>query len=526
MTLAIVVAATHHFVVSNASMGIRVACQEFSRGLTQFARTFTRNGRTIKSGEDKHYDAATESRNRVRYHINHLEAFKKLLYRHNLDAPGLIQWETAKPYLADHMHLVIRSHFIPSELQEEAIAYILSEDSPTTKAVILQAGGGKTLLTMMAAAKYRQRMCIMLEPKYIDQWLKAFDENCIIDKKRICVIGGDVKGGTTNALRSLLEMAEDGGHIPYDVIIVSTVTFRGYIEAYEACGNATKLKEEHGFVVPPYLFFQHLRIGFRVIDEVHENFNLMFRLDCYTHVNNAVSLSATLQSDDAFINNMMRIAYPPHQRFDKGGFNKYVQAYSLHYSVRRPQTIRTLQKGMAAYSHVEFEKSLMKSKEMLNAYFQMTRDSLIYTYDLDYRQGDRCLVYFATIEMCTLFTEYIEKHYKHLDVRRFVGEDPFENLVTADIIVSTLKSAGTGKDIPQLTTVIMTPAVNSSPTNIQGFGRLRDLNRKDPSLGRKMYFVYFVGDDFAKHHEYHQRKKELLATRALKYEPRYYGTMI
>jgi superfamily II DNA or RNA helicase len=520
MTLAIVVAATHHFVVSHLSLGVRVACDEFKRALTQFARTYTRNGRVMKSGEDKVYEAATTSRGRIRYHINHLEAFKKLLYRHNLDAPGLIQWETAKPYLADPMHLVIKPHFVPSELQEEAIDYILSEYSPTTKAVILQAGGGKTLLTMMAASKYRQRMCIMLEPKYIDQWLKAFDENCIIDKKRITVIQGG------NSLRALLEMGEDNGDIPYDAIIVSTITFRLYIEAYEECGSAARLKEEHGYAVPPYLFFQHLRIGMRVIDEVHENFHLMFRLDCYTHVNNAVSLSATLQSDDQFINNMMRVAYPPQQRFDKGGFNKYVHAYSLHYTVRRPKEIRTLQRGMASYSHVEFEKSIMKSKEMLKAYFQMTRDSLIYTYDLDYRPGDRCLVYFATIEMCTLFTEYIKKDYGHRDVRRFVGEDPFENLINADIIVSTLKSAGTGKDIPQLTTVIMTPAVNSSPTNIQGFGRLRDLNRKDPSLGRKMFFVYFVGDDFAKHHEYHQNKKALLATRALKYEPRYYGTMI
>jgi hypothetical protein len=521
MTIATITVASHHFVVSRASLGVKVACAEFSRSLIQYVKKFVGRGRPLQEVPDRCYAASTTSRSEFRYHINHLETFKKILHRHNLDAPGAIEWKVADGYLADPMYLETRPGFFPDPLQEEAIEYITSEHSEIrNKVVIMQPGAGKTFTAMYAAAKLRLRMVIMVEPKYIKQWLKAFDENCVINKKRIAVIQG------SDSLKSLLDMAAEGD-LPYDAIIVSTITFRMYIDAYEFHGSGTALLNAEGYAAPPHLFFQHIRAGLRVIDEVHENFHLMFKIDLYTNVVYSVSLSATLFHDDRFLDGMMRVAYPPTQRFDKGGFKKYVTAYSLHYSLRRPNEIRTLQKGMGSYSHVEFEKSIMKSKEKTAAYFGMVRDSLLYTYDLKYRPGDRCLIYFATIEMCTLFTNYITPIYPHIEVRRYVSTlDPFENLMNADMSMSTLKAAGTGKDIAQLTTVILTVAINSSPSNLQGFGRLRDLNRKDPTLGREMFFVYFVADDIIKHVDYHQRKKELLATRALKYEPRYYGTLI
>jgi hypothetical protein len=516
MTFATITVGSHHFVVTQAHHRVRMAMKEFSSGLKLAAKTHKDwRGQIVKQGKDKYFAAFTDARTEVRYHINHLEDFKKLLYRHQLDGDGMIVWNTIDSYEADPMELEIRPHFIPDPVQVGAIEYIVDTSRPNNKAVIMQAGSGKTLTTMMAAAKQGERMCIMIESGFIGQWLEAFQQNCIIKPKRIAVIKG------SKALKALMFMADEG-NIPYDAILISNSTYRNYIEDYET--HADRLEAMEGYVFPPYQFFEKIKAGMRVIDEGHENFHFVFKLDLYTHVRNSVTLSATLFSDETFKNNMMKVAYPMEDRFIAPGFNKYVHAYSLHYSMRNPREMKT--QGSMGYSHVEFEKSLVKSKEKLTAYFRMVRESMRYTYEFDYRPNDRCLVYFATIDLCTRFVEYIQKEFPHLDVKRYVDNDPLEHLMTADISVSTVKSAGTGKDIPQLTTVIMTPAINASPSNIQGFGRLRDLNRKDPTLGRKMHFVYFCGDDFLKHLEYHERKKELLRTRALHYEPRYYGTMI
>jgi hypothetical protein len=155
-----------------------------------------------------------------------------------------------------------------------------------------------------------------------------------------------------------------------------------------------------------------------------------------------------------------------------------------------------------------------REKGMLNNYLKLITDVLkMGHFRNGYQFGDRCLIYCAGIEMCTIVTEHLRKLYPHLKINRYVEEDPYENLMESDITVSTLLSAGTAVDIPMLTTVILTTAVSSSPSNLQGFGRLREL--KD---GRPPQFYYFVCEDIPKHTEYHDRKRDLLETRALNYK--------
>lgn len=517
MSYATITLASHHFVVTGANDRVRAAMREFSKSLCLPAKTYKDHfGNVVKSGKDKYYAAFTRSRSEVRYHINHLEDFKKVLYRHRLDGEGMIEWKTQSPYEAAAIDLVIQPHLSDRPHQIEPIEYITNPLSPIAKAIIMQMGKGKTYTAMRGASLLAERVCVVLGPKYISQWLRDFKQNCVINPKRIVVIKG------SKDLKSLLAMAANGP-LPYDVVIVSSVTFRNYITEYE---ELEKDLENEGYEAPPAQFFQHIKAGLRLIDEGHENFHFVFKLDLYTHVHHSITLSATLFNDNDFTNRMIEVAYPKALRFDKGGFDKYVHAYSLHYSFRNPREIKCM--GSMGYNHIEFEKSLLKKKDKLEAYFGMVRENLRYTYDLDYREGDKCLIYFAFIETCTLFTAWLKKHYPKLDIRRYAGSegDPFENLMEADISVSTTSSAGTGKDIPRLTTVILTVNINASPSNLQGFGRLRDLNLNLEVKDRKMYFVYFVGDDFVKHVEYHENKKELLRTRALSYEPRYYGTMI
>jgi superfamily II DNA or RNA helicase len=495
---------------------MRKAMREFSMTLCLPATRPPYNPRFPPKGpppKDKYFVGWTVARDEIRYHINHLNDFKKVLWRHYIEEKD-IEWVNRPMYKPNKSYLKMTPGWVPRPKQIPAIEYIVNPESPVSKAVILQTGGGKTALVMNAMTKAGVLPCTFLSSdKYIQQWLRDFRNNCVIkDKKRICVIKG------ADALKGLIDMASEGP-VPFDAIIISSTTFARYITEYN--NHSQHLEKMTGYGVAPDFFFEHVGIGMRVIDELHQNFHFNFLLDLYTHAPSSVGLTGTLMSDSDMVNRMMKVAYPEKDRHDKDEYEKYAYAYSLHYNVRTPRLLRTKQAGMGTYSHIEFEKSIMRDRNMQNNYFHMVRESLRHTYDVNYRQPNRCLVYFATIEMCTRFTAWIKREYPDRMVTRFVEEDSYDDLMKAAVSISTLKSAGTGIDIPDLVTVILTVGVNASPSNLQGYGRLRNL--KDD---RKLQFLYLVCDDVPKQVEYHERKLELLKTRALACEKRYYANLI
>ncbi|WP_321936261.1 hypothetical protein [Paraburkholderia sp. J8-2] len=119
----------------------------------------------------------------------------------------------------------------------------------------------------------------------------------------------------------------------------------------------------------------------------------------------------------------------------------------------------------------------------------------------------RATVFCASIDFCTLLANWLSEHYRDLRVERYVGSlnDPYENLITPDISVSTHGSAGTAVDIPQLTAVIMSQSMRSSPGSVQNLGRLRKL----PD-GRRPSYTFLVCEDIPKHIEYHEHRQKLL----------------
>jgi superfamily II DNA or RNA helicase len=130
----------------------------------------------------------------------------------------------------------------------------------------------------------------------------------------------------------------------------------------------------------------------------------------------------------------------------------------------------------------------------------------------DYKEGDKAIIFCASIDFATYLTNFLKTRYQNFDVRRYVEEDPFENLMEADVRVTTLISAGTAVDIAQLTTTVMTTSISSSQANEQGIGRLRPL--KD---GRTPEFAYLVCEDIEKQIEYHEKKRGIINDLAASY---------
>ncbi len=372
-----------------------------------------------------------------------------------------------------------------------------------------------TFCALKACSNVGQRILAILKPTFIKKWCGDFtdvyemapEDVWCLDKK------GDIKSGAEH-LKDLLNTSING-HLESKVIILSSRTIQAWISDYNSM--SPDVYELAGWPCRPDEMYEKLGIGIRVIDEAHQEFHLGFMIDLFTHVPRSISLSATMKNDDNYITQMYELVYPKKYRYDKVPIVKHVHSYAWKFKFQNKKYLR-FSSGNGYYSHHEFENSIIRRPKMLQAYLDMilTVVKKYYMYDGEYRSGDRCLVYCASIKMCTLVCQHLKTYtnsqqskLRNLDIRRYVEDDPYSNLMQADVCVSTLGSAGTGHDISNLTTVVLTTAVSSTQSNIQGFGRLRKIT------DRKTKFIYFVCTDSDKHLHYHREKSQLLEHRAL-----------
>lgn len=355
-----------------------------------------------------------------------------------------------------------------------------------------------TFCAAAAIANIGHRIVAFLKPKYLEKWVDDLNKLLGISSEDIAVIQGAA------SLMDVISQAREGT-LTAKAILISNRTFQSFMNNYEDKGDAVI---DMGYGCIPSELIQVLQCGIKLVDEVHEDFHLNFKIDLYTHVERSISLSATLVSEDDVVSKMHKVAYPQSMRYSGLAYQRYVSSYAMRYRIKGGEFLRSTEQGSNNYSHIAFEKNFFKNATLLKAYLELIAYRFEAQWLTRYEKGQRCLIYAASIQMCTLITDYLKKRYSDLDIRRYVEDDPYANLMQADVCVSTIGSAGTGHDIAQLITVLMTVSIASKASNIQGFGRLRNL------IGWEMIFEYFTCMDIAKQVEYHERKEILLASMA------------
>lgn len=367
-----------------------------------------------------------------------------------------------------------------------------------------------TATALLAMAKIGKKIAVVIKPMYIEKWVEDFTKTYEIDPNDIVVIRG------SDQLIALTNLAKEG-RLTQKVFIFSNKTLQNWFSAYEKYHHNIL---DDGYACLPYQLFPLLNVGVRLIDEVHQDFHFNFKLDLYTHVEQSISLSATLVSNAPFTTKMHELAYPPDDRYSDVALDKYIDSLAVYYGLQEPDRVRTQEYGGRGYSHNAFEKSILKRKDFLKRYCELIDYVLQISYFKCERAKKKVLVFASSIDMCTYLTNYFKTKYSHLDVRRYVAEDPYENLIDSEMCFSTLGSSGTAHDLPNLTTVINTIAVDSIQANIQSLGRLRKL----PDSATEFY--YFVCEDIPQHIKYDLRKQQMLDRRAKSFRKVYTGRMI
>ena len=479
---------SHNFAVQVLTHKGRELCYSFAKKFLEWGWESKggRNSRVVKQT----YASSNSSRTIFRFHRNTYDDFIAMLNDRGLYS-NFYEVSYSDDYEAVDAEFIIKEGITPRDYQLAAIEY-LEQPTPINKILELRTGLGKTLISQFVIAKLGKRVACVIRPQYIEKWISDFKTNYSnITDDDIVVIQG------SKALRLLIEKAISGD-LTEKIILISTSTFRNWITLYEE-------KESDlidlGYACAPDKLFEILKVGLRLIDECHQEFHFFFKLDTYTHVPKSISLSATLINKNDFIVNMYETMFPRKHRMAKLAANNFINVFAMHYYLRKPEKVRTSYHGSKNYSHNAFEESILRHYPTKMNYFNLVDFLVQIGYIKNKKDNEKLLIYASTVDMCTQLTDYLKGKYPNLSVKRYVDDDPYENVINSDIRVSTIGSAGAALDINGLSCVIMTIAVDSLQANAQAVGRLRY------RLGDKTEFYYLVADNVPKHVQYHIGKK-------------------
>lgn len=487
---------SHNFLCRVITPRGRWLCSQFSKNYIQFG-WIKQKGKFHKSPL-KVFATATEDRNEFRFHINCLDKFKEHLELNEIQGDQVL-WNNISIPITSDIEFKVKNTLTPRDHQVEPIEY-LSVKGAKNKLVALPTGGGKGLVSLFATGLLKKKLAIIVRPQFMGKWRDEIVEKCEVKEDEILEIRG------SEQLLSLLELGKHKQLNEFKVFIISNKTIQNWFKLYEQHRNYTL---EMGYACLPIEMYSVLDVGIRLVDEVHMDLHLQCKIDLYTHVEESISLSATLLSDDPFISRMQDMLYPRKDRYDSGSLDKYIDSICVSYGLSDPGRVRTTEFGNTTYSHMAFEKSIMKNKSYMQNYLDLLNYVIRSSFLSLTRPKKKLVVFAATIDMCTIMTQHFKMLYPKMDIRRYCQDDPYENLLYPEIRFTTILSSGVGHDIADLTTTIMTTVVSSVQSNIQVLGRLRSLPDKHP-----VEFYYFTCNSVPKHVEYHLQKQKMLEKRA------------
>ena len=513
----IILKRSHHFVVKNPTRAIMPVVYRLSSAYTQFGmefddRTKRRHWRPLKT-----FAIYVDGGREFRFHIGQYDEFMRMLHDAHVDQSSYEIVEEPD-FEADYIEIERTEGWDLYPEQKEAEAFVLEPGRDNASSMIeIQMGSGKTKIACSAVSKIGKRFAVMVIGGYTDKWVADISSNLKIDKSEIAVIKG------SDSLQRCTNYPGSGLTIP-KAFVISINTMSKWYKLYAESQNHPQLE---AYACMPYDFFEHLGIGAVIFDEVHQHLHAVYRAFCYMHVPKSISLSATLLSKDPTISKVQSMMFPHFKRFDKMELRRYVTCHACAYQISNFATtgIQTTEWGQQTYSHVAFERSLLskKGRHLGEQYMKMISDLVQVAYIEPKVDGDKLAIFVSSKDMAEKLVEHLRGLYPSLDIRTYLMENEYKDVIEPDIRVTTILSAGTAIDIPNLRVSIMTISIDSPVANLQTFGRLREMKHRTEDNDVHFYYLYCT--TIPKHVEYHENKLKLLANRVVEQKREFIGTI-
>lgn len=356
-----------------------------------------------------------------------------------------------------------------------------------------------TLTSLATLAEMKTKLVVMIPPKYFGLWTKALEETYKNIEDRFLLVSG------SKALKDLLSGKTDIEGI--DVFLVSNVTYRNYIAAYEESNGDI---ESLGYNVKPFHFHEFLGVGCQINDEIQEDPGLLFRIDLFTNVDKQIYLSATPYTGNAFVTRMINKMLPEETKVRLPDLDVYMNCLGLVYNEMGIQPKDYITPFKNTYNHARYETRMLLKERRWFKYFQMVKKMVNGLYYKDRIPEQKLLILCSTVNFIGKLTEYLQGEFPDLQIGEHVSGSDYLKLLSNDITVSTIKSSGTGVDIPNLREVLLLQATDSKKDRIQILGRLRKL--KDfPDVTPRL--TYVICENIPQHMRYHDNSQKYFKDR-------------
>jgi superfamily II DNA or RNA helicase len=347
-----------------------------------------------------------------------------------------------------------------NDIQRRGIAFLTGSGDfkYTTKysqlSLNFDTGYGKTYTAIVSMAYLKMRSIIIVHSdKLKTQWKSEFLDKTNINEQEIF----DIKG--SQGISHIIKYPK----AKYKVFLVNHQTIAAYAKR-EGWSAVTDL-------------FRLMKIGVKIYDEAHFNFENIIKIDLFTNTKKNFYLTANFERGDYTENRLFDICFNNVIRYgneEKSKVRKHIKYLAVLYHSKPSVYDR-----MSIKNRYNFDKNKYIDYQMRNG---LIIDVIRYV--IDKIVNAKLLIFLSTIDAVDATTEILKEVYPEKIVgayhSKLLDEYKAESL-NADIIISTPKSLGTGVDIHGLRYIINTEPYSSSVTANQVPGRLRPLNDEDHS---------------------------------------------
>ena len=324
-----------------------------------------------------------------------------------------------------------------------------------------------TYCSGVGISKYKLKTLIIMHRDNLrKQWLKSLFNMSGYSEKEVYELSSS---------QELYDIAIGQTKLNYDVYLMTHATFR-------AAANRIQSMELLGKIT------DNLGIGMKIIDEAHLEFKDTLLMDAVMNVKRNLYLTATngrsSQDENAIFKHVFKNAtfYKQSKLLNddtrpKKWVNYTTVAINTHCKPAIYQYRVAGGKGMNSASYGKWVIAYDKKK----THFQVCAELIKDLYNED--SHAKVLVFMPLIELCEECQEFLYKKLNYddtfdydLNIRTINSKNSkSENEYNkkADVIITTIASAGTGTDIPGITDIICCSPFVSGITATQVFGRIR-----------------------------------------------------
>ncbi len=264
----------------------------------------------------------------------------------------------------------------------------------------------------------------------------------------------------------------------YDVYLITHATFRAGLNRV---GSLSAMEK----------FTENLGIGMKIIDEAHLEFRDTLTMDAVMNVKRNLYLTATNARSSKDENAIFKyvfantLFYKESRAMYDNRPKKWVDYVTVCVNTHcKPNIYRYRVVGAKNMNSATYGKWVI-GYDKNNTHFKACRELVRQTYNDDSKS--KMLIFMPLIDLCEKCQEFLfslnndptfdyELDIRTINSRNSKSEN--ERAKQADIIITTIGSAGTGTDIPGITDIICCSPFVSVVTSKQVFGRIRYIPKK------------------------------------------------